>query len=237
VFDSIGDYYKPALVFYDMLAGGNEKDVAEASSHESGHNLGLSHDGTSTQGYYGGHGEGPTGWAPIMGVGYYRELVQWSKGEYADANNHEDDFVVMQSNGGPIRVDDHGNDAAHATPLKATIHGTKTKLSGSGVIERREDLDAFSFRAGAGAVALKFHTAKGSGNLDMSVKLLDSTGKVIAQASPQGVIDATLNATLPAAGTYTVIVDGVGEGDVMGNGYSDYGSLGQYKLTGSAVAP
>lgn len=30
---------------------------------------------------------GANGWAPIMGVGYYQELTQWSKGEYAGANN------------------------------------------------------------------------------------------------------------------------------------------------------
>jgi hypothetical protein len=41
-----------------------------------GHNGGLNHDGTSTTGYYTGHGSGVTGWAPIMGVGYYQNLVQ-----------------------------------------------------------------------------------------------------------------------------------------------------------------
>ena len=33
VFDNVGDYYKPALVFYNML-GSNEKNIAEAISHE-----------------------------------------------------------------------------------------------------------------------------------------------------------------------------------------------------------
>ncbi len=45
IFDNVGDTYKPALVFYDMLGSGNEKYVAEAISHEAGHNMGLSHDG------------------------------------------------------------------------------------------------------------------------------------------------------------------------------------------------
>jgi hypothetical protein len=45
-FDDVGDYYKPALVFYDKLGAGNEKYVAEAISHEAGHNMGLNHDGT-----------------------------------------------------------------------------------------------------------------------------------------------------------------------------------------------
>jgi len=79
VFDDVGDFYKPALVFYDALGGGNEKYVADAISHEAGHNMGLGHDGTSSSGYYSGHGSGATGWAPIMGVGYYQPLVQWSR--------------------------------------------------------------------------------------------------------------------------------------------------------------
>ena len=95
VFDDTGDFYKPALVFYDALGPGNEKYIAEAISHEAGHNMGLGHDGDATTGYYQGHGSGATGWAPIMGVGYYRDLVQWSKGQYPGANNVQDDYVVM----------------------------------------------------------------------------------------------------------------------------------------------
>ena len=72
---NIGDTYKPALVFYDKLGPGNEKYIAEAISHEAGHNMGLSHDGNATTGYYSGQGSGATGWAPIMGVGYYQSLV------------------------------------------------------------------------------------------------------------------------------------------------------------------
>ncbi|MCK5665003.1 MAG: hypothetical protein KAI17_16035, partial [Thiotrichaceae bacterium] len=53
--------YQPALVYYDNLASAPYY-IAEASSHELGHNLGLSHDGTiahdgaAAQGYYTGHG-------------------------------------------------------------------------------------------------------------------------------------------------------------------------------------
>nr|MCE2680615.1 M12 family metallo-peptidase [Burkholderiales bacterium] len=98
VFSSTSEIYKPAFVFFDML-GSSEKNIAEAVTHEAGHTVGLSHDGTSTTGYYTGHGTGETGWAPIMGVGYYKNLVQWSKGEYANANNLQDDYLVMQKNG------------------------------------------------------------------------------------------------------------------------------------------
>ena len=59
----------PSFVFPQQLSNGNEKSIAEAISHEVGHTLGLEHDGTSTDGYYWGHGSGATGWAPIMGSG------------------------------------------------------------------------------------------------------------------------------------------------------------------------
>ena len=104
---------------------------------------------TSATGYYTGHGSGATSWAPIMGVGYYQQLVQWSKGEYADANNTQDDYVVMQNNGLPLRTDDHGNSAAAATPMGSTTSSGVTTFSGSGVIERQLDVDFFSSLPGS----------------------------------------------------------------------------------------
>ncbi|MFZ5548293.1 MAG: pre-peptidase C-terminal domain-containing protein [Pseudomonadota bacterium] len=237
VFDSVGDFYKPALVFWNMLGSGNEKYVAEATSHEVGHNLGLSHDGYSGGGYYPGHGDGETGWAPIMGVGYYENTVQWSKGEYDTANNKEDDFVVIGNNGGPLRADDHGNKAATATPLTVTVNGSNVNLAGSGVIHTRKDKDAFSFSAGAGAGSITVAGDTRSANLDVSIKLLDAAGNVVAKAKPPATLAATMNFNLPSAGTYYVIVDGVGFGNPLNTGYSDYGSLGQYTVTGTAKAP
>jgi PKD repeat protein len=46
---------------------------------------------------------------------------------------------------------------------------------------------------------------------------------------------ANLNTTV-AGGTYTVTVDGIGTGDAL-TAYTDYGSLGRYRLTGNWAAP
>ena len=105
-------YYQPALVFTKGVGTG-AKNIAEAASHEAGHNIGLSHDGTASVGYYQGHGA----WAPIMGVGYSKAISQWSKGEYSGANNKEDDFAVAGQNGLALRADDHGNGTGDATAL------------------------------------------------------------------------------------------------------------------------
>ena len=51
VFDEIGashSYHQPAFVFGHLLAGNDTKDIAEAVSHEVGHNFGLHHDGTGS---------------------------------------------------------------------------------------------------------------------------------------------------------------------------------------------
>jgi hypothetical protein len=97
----------PCFVFASTYA--SAKFMAEAGSHEVGHTVGLNHDGTdSGEEYFTGHGTGATSWAPIMGVGYYKDVVQWSEGEYADANNNEDDITVISSYL-PLVLDDFGD--------------------------------------------------------------------------------------------------------------------------------
>ena len=235
VFDDTSDFYKPALVFYDALGPGNEKYVAEAISHEAGHNLGLLHDGWSGGGYYQGHGSGATGWAPIMGVGYSRALVQWSKGEYSTANNVQDDYAVMSSNGMPVRADDHGSTLATATVLAGTDVGGVTSLAVTGIVERPSDIDVFRFAAGAGAASFTLAPAVRSANLDARLELRDAAGTLLASANPSEALDATLATSLPAAGVYYLSVMGVGKGDPLTTGYSNYGSLGQYALAGSVL--
>lgn len=238
IFDDTSDYYKPALVFYDALGSGDEKYVAEAISHEAGHNMGLQHDGTSDgSSYYAGQGSGATGWAPIMGVGYYQALVQWSKGEYTNANNVQDDYLVMQSNGLPLRADDHGNTPATATVLVGNSSGGLSSYYVEGVIERPDDIDMFAIASGAGTASISVSPAARSPNLDALLELRNSAGTLLASANPVDALPASLTATLPAAGTYYVSVQGTGKGDPLTTGYSKYGSLGQYALAATVPVP
>ena len=66
-----------------------------------------------------------------MGVGYYRAITQWSKGEYANANNTQDDFAVAGQNGVAIRAGDHGTSLATATAISVgqTVNGVNASLS------------------------------------------------------------------------------------------------------------
>jgi len=241
VFDHYpNDNYKPAWVFFDRLANGSEKYVAEAISHEVGHNLGLSHDGTSSTSYYTGHGSGATGWAPIMGSGYSKEVVQWSKGEYPGANNREDDIAVIVGNGAPLVTDNYGDTTATAAPLNGVSNGSSVSVDQSGEIERRTDADLFAFTSAAGAIKLNAAPAERGPDLDISVALYDASGSLVASSNPADALSATLDVTV-SPGNYYVRIDGIGKGD-LSTGYSDFGSLGFYHVTGSypassAVAP
>lgn len=232
-------YYSPALVYYNQVGGPD--NIAEAASHELGHNLGLSHDGTSTSSYYTGHGTGFTSWAPIMGAGYYKHMTQWSKGEYPSANQTQDDLALINAKL-TTRFDDHSNTRMGATPLTVDTNGhifsatpatNPLDLSrvNKGVIETSADIDVFSFSSGAGTVVLQATplrelTAERGGNLDISLNLYDATGNLLSSSNPADETDAGITLSLPA-GTYYLSVEGVGSAN-----YSDYGSLGQYFIEG-----
>jgi PKD repeat protein len=205
--------------------------VAEAISHEVGHNVGLSHDGYSGGSYYGGQGTGATGWAPIMGVGYSKPLVQWSKGEYATATNTQDDYVVMAGNGLLPRTDDHADTLGGATPMAGTVNGAVVSLRRDGIIEHPGDIDVFSFSAGAGSATFTAVPANRSPNVDLRLELRDAGGALLATSNPPDALAASIAFTLPSAGTYYLTVTGVGMGDPLTTGYTDYGSVGQYAVS------
>ena len=230
-FNDTSDYYKPAFVFNTSLVG-----AGEAITHETGHNLGLNHDGAGGVSYYQGHGSGDTGWAPIMGVGYYQPLVQWSKGEYAGANNAEDDIARIQTYGAPLMIDDHGDTITSATALDTSTDNITVSLSGAGMIRRSEDVDVFTFLSGGGNYTISVDLAPFSSNLDILAQLYNSAGTLVASANPVDSLPAVLNGSL-TAGEYFLTIEGVGKGDPLDTGYTDYGSLGRYTVSGSIPDP
>jgi PKD repeat protein len=208
--------------------GNNEKNIAEPTSHEVGHNLNLSHDGKTnadgtTTGYYTGHGD----WAPIMGVGYYKPVSQRSKGEYPGANQFQDDLAVMQTYGIALISDDHGNVNSAATVLSGT------SISATGIIASRADVDVFQFSTGSGNVTINVNAAPRGANLDIEARISDANGNVVATVNPAG-LTASVNQYL-SAGVYYLTIDGMGAGDLT-TGYNDYASIGQYGIAGTLAA-
>lgn len=249
-------YYQPALVFIDGVGTGPH-NISEAASHELGHNLSLSHDGTSTQGYYAGHGSGSTSWAPIMGVGYYKNVTQWSKGEYADASQTQDDLQIISQHL-TYRGDDHDDiNVSLATPLlitNATDVIATTPVSDAqninpnnkGIIDHHTDIDLFSLDVGNGEINLTItpgwidsyqsQSLRGM-NIDLSVTLYDESGTIeLASNNPFSDTNALITTTVNA-GTYILSVEGSGLGEPLIDGYSGYSSLGSYYITGTVPEP
>jgi hypothetical protein len=246
---------KPALVFPNRLSN-NPKNIAEAASHEIGHNLGLGHDGTRRAAYYTGQGSNP-GWAPIMGVGYYKQLVQFSRGSYAGANNTQNDLAIIAANGFGYWSDVVGNTAATALPLTlvdADGDGSSDRLLQGGSIDLTADnglgtpdRDVYSFVAPSdGSVSINIFNSllyydpglarsvyarvpAGYGNLRLDAQLSDSTGVVISDWNNDAELDiANFNVTgLLASQTYYLSVFANANSP---DGEDTYGSLGHYGI-------
>jgi hypothetical protein len=219
----------PCFVFENNVSNGDPKATAECISHEVGHTLGLNHDGRNSpsEGYYGGHGTGATGWAPIMGVGYYKELVQWSKGEYTSANNKEDDLQIITTNNGfDYRADDYGNTSGTAYALTG-LGATPTTMAG--VIERSTDVDVFSFTT-LDTLKATISPAAISPNLDVLAEIWSAGGQVLYTSNPADALNASFDLTV-SAGSYFLAIRGTGKGDPLSTGYTNYASLGQYTMS------
>jgi len=199
---------------------------ADIISHEVGHALALRHDGRRDphEEYYEGHGSGETGWAPVMGIGFYRRVVQWSRGEYARANNPEDDLgIITDPSRLPYDTDDHAVSAGNAT----AVEGDRA----TGFIGRSDDRDFFRVQLPAGSHTI-FLTPAAFAPVDLELEVLDAQGQRIGIFNPPERLSATATFTLPSGQDVYLRVAGVGLGNPLGTGYTDYASLGAYTLTG-----
>ncbi len=243
---------EPSFVFNNSLDG-----VSETVSHEVGHQLTLNHDGLVSPAteYYGGHGAGATSWGAIMGAPFSRRITQWDRGEYLNANNSSDDLLAITTlNGFGYRADDFGNTIVTAENLMVTA---ATSVQALGIIERNTDVDFFRFETGTGNVSFTVAPQADRPNLHVWAGIYDALGTLIAQSNPLDGLTALLTNVFLTAGTYFLKVDGVGSHGVYNpvtdsvedplfgqpwkasppSGYSDYGSLGQYGISGTIVAP
>ena len=216
--------------------------IASVVSHEIGHQMGLSHDGTlpnePANEYYAGHGADDTSWAPIMGSSS-RNVLHWSKGEYLNANNTQDDLALIAAKLS-VRPDQVSGTESTASAL--IFNGSS--LRQNGLLETTGDIDTFTFSTSGGPLSLRVSPPEVTAlsnrfSVDLAAELRDAAGTLITRSDPPGSASATLEQTL-AAGTYFLRITGVGTGSPLNNpptGYTSYGSIGSYEITGTVPPP
>ncbi|HTM91675.1 MAG TPA: T9SS type A sorting domain-containing protein [Flavisolibacter sp.] len=223
----------PCFVFTALL-NYRTKYVAEAASHEIGHTLGLNHQSSydascnMTAEYNQGIGSGEIAWAPIMGVGYYRNLTLWHYGSNPwGCSSYQDDLSIITRTIG-FRDDDYSGNISGNMPQSNFVNN---RFTINGIIETVTDKDVFKFTMPTqGLFRLDANPySVGSGdngsNLDVQLELLGGNKNVLNTYNPDLTLSATID-TMLNAGTYYLRVQG------SGNIYApDYASLGSYTLS------
>ena len=201
---------------------------AMTASHEVGHALGLFHDGLNSSEYHPGSSQGgATGWGPIMGAPFNRNLTQWSNGDYSGSTATQNDVVIITNSANGINYlpDDHTGNFFLGTEL-----GNGVPVSG--VIDRASDTDGFAFTVDcAGMVSIDATPDLSAGyNLDIEVIVYDSIGFIVETINPTTDVSAAAMLSLDA-GQYYLSVDGTYRAGQARGPESDYGSIGAYTLT------
>ncbi|WP_462249083.1 T9SS type A sorting domain-containing protein [Ferruginibacter sp.] len=225
----------PAFVFSDRLGPYSPKMVGECCSHESGHTVGLSHQSkygtdcnTPVETYNSGIGSGQTGWAPIMGNSYNKNMSNWNNGPtpYGCTTIQDNLSIITNQNAIVYRADDYADTLNTGTYTLPNLN-----FNIAGVISNNADKDAFKFTLLQGSnvylTAVPFNVGDNyiGANLDVKIELYSSPTDLIGTYDPVTMsvtIDTFLN-----AGTYYIKIDGTGNTNI-----GEYGSLGSYTLNG-----
>ena len=221
VFDDANNHarFQPAFIFPGAQSN---KALAETTSHETGHNFDLRHDGKGGIEYYEGH----EFWAPIMGFSDFEPITTWSNGAYGGTSS-QDDIQLINPDGAPFRPDE----------APTAIASSPAPPSGAAYITNRADKDVYALGQCSGSLTVNADPAAVGANLDIELRLLDSGGSTLTTANPlsqrvSDLVASGLNASISQSvplGTYYVQVDGIGRG-APATSYDDYGSVGAYTL-------
>ncbi|MGQ0740338.1 MAG: T9SS type A sorting domain-containing protein [Bacteroidota bacterium] len=231
----------PCFVFTAALGVNNVKYISEAAAHEAGHTLGLYHQANFDANcnlvseYHYGTGTGEIGWAPIMGVGYYKNFTLWNNGPnpYGCSNTQNDlSIITSVDNDFSFRTDDHANTFAGATDAPFvnnlfTVNGVVTQNTDADMI--RVTLPSVG-RFVLNAVPYNVGTGNAGSDLDMQVTLYNAAQAQINVYNPGMLLNSIIDSTM-GAGIYYLKIEG------KGNVYApNYASIGSYALNGSFQA-
>ena len=253
--DLNSNFFKPALVFSNRLSN-SAKAIAEAASHEAGHNLNLKHDGRimPSEEYYKGGGRSP-GWAPIMGNSYASILTQFSRGDYASASNSENDFTLIQDQGVARYGDADNNSFEQASMIDLDSSGYGSLVDSIAINSydglEAPDFDYFKFISPVnGIVDLKVNNAliyadpldtamfkasdlpAGFGNLHLDAQIYGNSGEVLADWNNNNALDVSQlsYSGLVSGETYLIRIQANSNLPDQTYGESSWGSVGSYVL-------
>ena len=210
--------------------------AGDTISHEAGHALGLFHSGyyniaeDDYRKYYHGHGEGSTGWAPIMGVGFddARFLTTWDNGSYPWATSDQNQKFVIGTLLGSVS-DDHGDTTATATTLSP--QGNGPVFEGSGRLDAAADVDFFRLQMPADFWVFEVTANPFGKNVNLTIQIRNSANTVINETDLPDSADV-LAVEGTTAGTYYLTVRSTERPESDDDpGYSRYGQLGTYKIS------
>jgi hypothetical protein len=223
------------------------KNISEAASHEAGHTLGLFHQArwnlsscALINEYHTGLGTGETSWAPIMGIGYTKNLTTWNIGpDPYGCNRIQDDasIIIQPANGITYRADDFDSTFAAAQ----NIPFSSNQFNVNGEIEKSYDKDMIKFTLTSARQIridlLPFSAGAGNAgsNLDILAKLYTGSQVLLNIYNPASILSATIDTTLNA-GTYYLKVQGTANANAP-----EFASMGSYimnaQLSGGGTLP
>ncbi|HTS43654.1 MAG TPA: hypothetical protein VMH01_04605 [Puia sp.] len=206
----------PAWVFTETL-GYNPKYIAACASHEIGHTLGLQHQslyddkGRKITEYNSGLGNSETGWAPIMGINYYKNCTTWYTGQSGiSSDSIQSDLLVItrRPNNFGFRQDDYSDDWWSASPVNVYRHNFSIK----GMINRPGDKDAFRLNICSRSELLLTTLLGNIGNnsielkKDFKIRLLNTEGETIAVYKGLKLLDQGIDIIINP-GVYYLVVE------------------------------
>lgn len=210
----------PCFVFSTLL-NYNEKYIAEAISHETGHTLGLLHQALYDDNcnflseYNEGSGDGPTGWAPIMGIGYYQNITTWHKGPTVlGCNALQDDVAIISKILGLLP-----DENIAMNKLK------KTEIPVDGIMNTSNDIDYYliDLKQSVTIVAEPDCVGNGEGgNLRLKMNVYDKNCVLLKTIEDPGSLSAS---TVLSKDKYYISVQ-----TEANQNQSRYGMLGKYTL-------
>ncbi len=229
----------PCFVFSALL-NYNTKNVAEAVSHEAGHTLGLRHQSSydancvKTSEYNSGRGTGEQSWAPIMGVGYSRNLTTWYNGQSTLGCNvyqNDLDIITRETNGITYRSD--YQPASFSSAPSQTF--TNDQFTTSSILVKNTYQDLFKFTIPSlklfqlSAVPFNVGSGNAGANLDLKVTLYNGSQTVLNTYTSSSTLSVIIDTSL-STGIYYFKVEGVG------NTYApNYAILGSYSVQGEMI--